>query len=278
MYNDSQQSVQVMAVVNGVVYVAVDGGFPSNSAGELYALQATTGSLLWHYPVKGDCCRGLVVTNTVIYVGETRHVDALKTSDGTLLWHHQIDRSSVSLGIVVADGVVYVGTVVSDSKGIHTSAVEALRASNGTLMWHSQTDIGSFVLTVADGVVYVGGFFGQTLDALRVSDGSLLWQYQDTDGADRGIVGATVMDGVAYVTSVPVGYADTGSTLDALRTSNGTHLWRYKLAQGQLKGVAVANGMIYVNTPHGIAALQANKGNQRWFHAADSVFALAVGP
>lgn len=266
-----------MSVVDGVVYVGGYEEFGSHSPGDVYALRVSNGSMLWHYTISGGCCRGLVVTPTTIYIGELDHVDALKVSDRTLLWHHQLDQASVLLGIVVAGKRVYVGTAVIDYKGPPKGSVDALRANDGTLAWHSQTNIGSVVLTVTNGVVYVGEFWGHTLDALRVSDGSLLWQYKDKDGGDRGIVSATVMDGAVYVTSVTVGYADNGSTVDALRVNDGTHLWRYKIDQGQIKDVEAANGLIYVSGPHGIAALGAKNGNQRWFHADDSVFALALG-
>ena len=127
---------------------------------------------------------------------------------------------------------------------------------------------------MADGIVFVGAFLGSTLDALRASDGSLLWQYQ----SDLSPWKATVLDGVAYLTSINVGYKDTGSRVDALRVSDGSHLWRYHTDPGSLQ-VAVGDGMVYVGTLHGIVALDANRGNQRWFHAADNeVFALAVGP
>ncbi len=229
VHNDASLSVQVMKVVKGVVYVGVDGGFSGDSAGEVYALQATNGSLLWHYTVKGECCRGLVVTDTTVYVGDTdrdrggSYVDALKTSDGTVLWHHQIDRPSILLG------------------------------------------------------VYVGALFDSPLDALRASDGSLLWQYK----GDLQVNQATVMDGVVFLTYESTGYKDIGSKVDALRISDGSLLWRYTIdPQDEALQVAVGDGMVYVyvSTLHGIVALDANRGNQRWFHAAHNVFALAVGP
>ncbi len=282
--HDGSETVNVMRVVDGVVYVAVDAGFQGRSAGDVYALRARDGSLLWHYTVQGGCCRGLVVTNTAIYVGELDHVDALKASDGTVLWHHQIDSPSVLVGIAVVDGVVYVGTVLVDYRGPAKGSLDALRTSDGTVVWHSQTNFASSVLTVADGIVYVGEFLGSTLDALRVSDGSLLWQSK----SDRAVLQATVMDGVVYLTSgCGLCYKDNGSTVDALRVSDGSHLWRYNIDPGfsQLgeehadPQVAVADGMVYVGTLHGIIALDANRGNKRWFHAADNnVFALAVGP
>lgn len=274
---DAFETVNVMRVVNGVVYVAVDAGFQGQSAGEVYALQARDGSLLWHYTVQGGCCRGLVVTDTAVYVGELDHVDALKARDGTVLWHHQIDRSSVLMGMAVVDGTVYVGTALVDYRGPAKGSLDALRTSDGTIRWHSQTNFASSVLTVADGIVYVGEFLvGSTLDALRVSDGSLLWQFK----SDRAVLQAAVMDGVVYLSSgCGLCFKDNGSTVDALRVSDGSHLWRYNIDPGFSPQVAVADGMVYVGTLHGIIALDANSGNKRWFHAADNNgFALAVGP
>src|SRR5205823_8316116 len=134
----------------------VDGGFPSHSAGDVYALRVSNGSLLWHYTVKGACCRSLVVTNTAIYVGQLDNVDALKTSDGTVLWHRQIDSPNVLVGLAAVDGVVYVGTALVDYSGPPKGPVDALRAADGTLIWQSRTNIASTVLPVAAGRV-VGG-------------------------------------------------------------------------------------------------------------------------
>jgi outer membrane protein assembly factor BamB len=277
IHSDAEK-VSVMNVIEGIVYVSGNGGFSGNGQGDLYALRASNGSVLWHYTISGRCCRGLVITPTTIYIGELDHLDALKVSDRTLLWHHQLDQGSVLLSIVVADERVYVGTAVVDYKGPPKGSVDALRANDGTRAWHNQTNIASLVLTVANGVVYVAEFWGQKLDALRISDGSLMWQYKDKDGGDRAILAATVIDDIAYITSDTVGYADNGSTVDALRVKDGVHLWRYKIDQGQLWDVVAANELIYAHGPHGIAALDGKNGNQRWFYTDDKIAALAVGP
>ena len=138
-------------------------------------------------------------------------------------------------------------------------------------------------LSLLDGMMYVIVADG-SVNVLRVSDGSLLWQYR-SDGA---VLQATVLNGVVYLTSGCGGcYKDNGSTVDALRVSDGSHLWRYNIDSrfSNLGGgyadpqVAVADGMVYIGTLHGIIALDATSGNKRWFHAADNyVFALAVGP
>ncbi|HET8840486.1 MAG TPA: PQQ-binding-like beta-propeller repeat protein [Ktedonobacteraceae bacterium] len=277
-YELSSMQAQVLGIINGIVYVAVHGGFSGqNEEGVVEAIRADSGSLLWRFPLKKICCRGLVLTNTAIYLSGLEYVEAIKTNDGTLLWHHQLDATTgTSLGIQVANGAVYVGTSGGNIMGSHAGVVEALRASNGTLLWHRQLKLVPFLLTVAEGAVYVGQFLGQTLEVLKGSDGSRLWLYVDTPGAARGIIFATVRDSVAYVTAVTVGYSEAGSTLAALRTNNGTPLWRYQVAQGQFKEVEVANGMVYVITSHGLVALQATTGSQRWFSANESVLAVVA--
>lgn len=275
-HNGYPPSVQVLNIVNDVVYVAVDAGFSNRSVGDVYALRANDGSQLWHRAISGGCCRGLVVTDAVIYIGELDHVDAIKTGVGTLLWHHQIDSPSVLTGIAVVDEVVYVGIYSGISSGHLNGSVDALRANDGTVLWHHQTNFASSVLTVAGGVVYVGAVGDNKLDALRVSDGSLLWQYKS---GDRSVVQATIMDGVAYLTSVcALCFNNIGSTVDALRVSDGSRLWHY-YNPGAVQ-VVVATRMVYVygSMLHGIVALDATSGNKGWFYAAENVVALAVDP
>jgi outer membrane protein assembly factor BamB len=89
-----------------------------------------------------------------------------------------------------------------------------------------------------------------------------------------------VRNGVVYLSCTSNGSRDTGSTVDALRVSDGSHLWRYSIDPQALQ-VAVGDAMVYVfkngGTLHGIVALDANRGSQRWFYAADHLFALVVG-
>src|SRR5207245_745427 len=118
-----------------------EGGFSGASAGEVYALQATNGSLLWHYTVKGACCRGLVMTDTTVYISEFDrgggHIDALRASDGSLLWQYQGDRQVNQA--TVMDGVVF---LTYESAGFKDtgSTVDALRISDGSHLWRYSID------------------------------------------------------------------------------------------------------------------------------------------
>jgi len=96
-------------VVNGVVYVGTD-------AGIIYALQATDGTLLWHYdlPASFDNTLSLygkpVIVNDVLYVAvNSGTVYALRAHDGSLLWSHTNGRSAFG-PLIVTDGTVQVST------------------------------------------------------------------------------------------------------------------------------------------------------------------------
>ena len=70
------------AVVNGVVY------FGSND-GKVYAVNASTGALLWSYRTAGFAGSSPAVANGVVYVGSWDcKVYALNASTGALLWSY----------------------------------------------------------------------------------------------------------------------------------------------------------------------------------------------
>jgi outer membrane protein assembly factor BamB len=119
------------AVANGLVYAASDDG-------NLYALNASTGALVWDYPSGAGATPA--VANGVVYVDG---VYALNATTGALLW-----TSPFGSFPAVADGVVY---------SVGGNDVYALNASTGALLWSYAT--GGTVSTrpaIANGMVYVG--------------------------------------------------------------------------------------------------------------------------
>src|SRR5664280_2620698 len=129
------------AVADGVVYV---GSFDGN----VYALSATTGTLLWKYMTGDIVYSSPAVANGVVYVGsEDNQVYALNASTGVLLWKYATGSSLFS-SPAVANGVVYVGS--------EDNRVYALNASTGALLWQYATEyIVESSPAVANGVVYV---------------------------------------------------------------------------------------------------------------------------
>ena len=87
------------AVANGVVYSAT------------YALDASTGDLLWSYTAAGNYVSSSpAVANGVVYVGSNDgNVYALNVTTGALLWSYQTGNVVFS-SPAVTNGVVYVGS------------------------------------------------------------------------------------------------------------------------------------------------------------------------
>jgi outer membrane protein assembly factor BamB len=121
--------------------------YVGSNDGNLYALNADTGALLWKYTTDSYVRSSPAVANGVVYIGSTDdNVYALNASTGALLWKYATADSVVS-SPAVANGVVYVG---SDDGNLY-----ALNASTGALLWKYPAG-GSDSPAVVNGMVYIG--------------------------------------------------------------------------------------------------------------------------
>jgi outer membrane protein assembly factor BamB len=228
------------AVVNGVVYV---GSLDNN----LYALNASTGALLWKYTTGSWVASSPTVANGVVYVGSLDHnLYALNASTGALLWKYTAGNYVVS-SPAVANGVVYVG---SDDDNLY-----ALNASTGALLWkYTTTGLVESSPAVANGVVYVGSV-DDNLYALNASTGALLWKYTTGNSVYSS---PAVANGVVYVGS-------DDDNLYALNAHAGNLLWKYTTGSFVLSSPAVANGVVYVGSyDDNLYALNAHTGTLLW--------------
>ena len=133
-------------MVHGVLYVADGGVYPATA----YAIDATTGEILWTSPVSGDSTltSSPAVGNGLVYVN-TFEGDALEAFDaatGELVWTAPVGGCSSSPA--VANGVLYVG---SDDFSVY-----ALDAFTGEVLWSYPTG-GKACSgpTVVNGMVYM---------------------------------------------------------------------------------------------------------------------------
>ncbi len=113
------------AVAGGVVY------FGSRND-NLYALNAGSGTEVWHHKVSGAIFASPQVDNGVVYIGTSsgmidgNSIMALNAGDGSLRWQHTITNYA-GANIVVNNNVLYVGA--SDSM------VYALKIKDGSQIW-----------------------------------------------------------------------------------------------------------------------------------------------
>jgi outer membrane protein assembly factor BamB len=248
------------SVVNGVVYVG-------SNDGNVYALKASTGALLWSQPGVGgsDNCSP-AVANGVVYLNLYATVSALNASTGSLLWSYD-DNGGIVSSPAVANGVVY---------GTAMNLGYALSASTGAPLWTDS--FGQRIIhppAVASGVFYTGNLISPNFWAINASTGAVLWIFTSPCGDYCGAFDSSpaVANGVVYASS------DDGN-LYALNASTGTLLWDYPIGQGEGETgaqPAVADGVVYADGPAALFALNATTGALLWTSALGDAPAVADG-
>ncbi len=234
-------------IANGVVYIG------SNSS-TFYALNATTGNVIWQVGVSSQIESSAAVAYGMVYVGilwngVNGYVAAYNASNGALVWRFATN-SGIESSPIVVDGVVYVGS--------YAGYVYALDAYSGALKWSYSTGSPTFSSpAIVNGVVYIGSINGYVY-ALNVGTGSLMWRYQV---GSQVYASLSVVNGVVYVCT-------DGGGVFALNATSGSQIWQAYCGSGTDHtdtSPAVANGMVYVNARNGIYAFNASNGAQVWF-------------
>jgi outer membrane protein assembly factor BamB len=103
------------------------------TTGYVYALQSSTGVLLWSFIVPHNQAIAITVAHGVIYVGSDDAIYALRASTGSRLWRSPLDAAGFVNAPVVDGGSVYVGA----DNGI----TYALQAGTGMLRWYYLTKV-----------------------------------------------------------------------------------------------------------------------------------------
>jgi len=143
-YTTGDVVISSPAVADGVVYIG------SNDH-NVYALDASTGTLLWNYTTGDVVISSPAVADGVVYIGSyDRNVYALNASSGAVVWNYTTG-GAVASSPAIAEDMVFIGS--------YDDKVYALDASSGGLVWSYTTD--DMVVSspaVADGKVYVGSY------------------------------------------------------------------------------------------------------------------------
>jgi len=208
------------AILNDVLFI---GSTDKN----IYALNATSGALIWKYATGGAVWSHPAVANGILYAGSADgHLYALNSTTGQLRWIYN-GSFWFNGGPAVANGMVY---ATSDQ-------VYALNALTGTLVWNYSTYVIDSSPAVADGMVFVGSLDGY-LYALNAMTGELRWKY-----ASGRIWGSPALaDGLVFFG------AELGG--GALSMSTGEVVWTSPYMYYAITP-AVAYGKVFVNPNDG---------------------------
>jgi outer membrane protein assembly factor BamB len=292
-------------VSNGIVYF----GSADHS---IYAVNATTGSVLWT-KVTGDEADSApaVYADVLYYASNDGILYALNPTTGATLWTYNLGIS-VKSNLVAANGMIYVATV--GNGGPVYGTIRAISTSTHAQVWSYSPFVNTyFSPAVGSGKVFQG-FENNILYALDQNTGALKWT-ATTGGALQGsatVSGTTVyvpandsylyafdvntgalkwksltapLDTAAVVKVAPVVYnnkvyVSTGETVPM-----GSHLYTYDATTGALlcshamadysaSSAAAANGVIYVGSfSHQLYAFDADTCDKLW----DSGFSTMQG-
>lgn len=165
----------------------------ASSDGIIYALQPSTGVVLWHYAARQPVV-AMIQQDGAVYVStqgtlrqpaysDPAFLSKLRASDGALLWKK--GSSGVGISVAVDDGIIVT------SEGRPGGLIKALNAKDGTVLWQHSTEPGvgngwgDAMITEQDHVLYLRylahgseGLTPQALVSIKAFDirsGNLLW-------------------------------------------------------------------------------------------------------
>jgi serine/threonine protein kinase len=194
--------------------------------------------------------------DTLYAVSVDGHLYALQITTGKLLWQQLVgatpnfpaDVGGGSLRIMAGDTVVAIGY---DMRVPRKAVVYVFKAQNGAPLWHDQAqafDQGRSLVGVDDTAVYITdtslqGGSSVTLARLAMN-GTLLWTSPHfiAPAAWAGTPSLVIVNGVLY------GY---GNDLLAIHAQNGQLLWEQKVSQdGFPAQITTGNNEVYLVTQH----------------------------
>jgi len=292
-----QTDVSTPIVINGLIYVAVNG---DSDARTLYCLNASTGNEVWNsltnvfaafdiYTVSAAYVLSGNVAQLYADSSATEGIiSCLNAVDGHQLWTY---TNGTGFGVpILADGVVY----DEASENANSGAVYALNVSNGAVIWESPGPIRSIFdensLIVSGGEVYAIGDDGP-ISAFDACTGKNVWNYTmsiqvssfTTDGsriyvgsetgeilALNGSNGSVVYDNQigspieSMITANNSVYtACSNGDIYAFDSSNGKLEWHYSTGSSVNSALSV-DGYLYVSTNSGLSCLEGYNGNAVW--------------
>jgi outer membrane protein assembly factor BamB len=119
-------------LVGGVIYVETPDG------GNIAALRASDGSVLWHYQGGEVGLVSVTVAQSVVYLafpgrpGPIGSITALRASDGSTLWRYSPPIPATQLIPALTGSLVLIA--------LQDGSVTTLSASSGSLRWHRYVD------------------------------------------------------------------------------------------------------------------------------------------
>lgn len=236
------------ALLSGGVTVSGGKVYIGTEQAQVYALNASDGSVAWKTGVVGEALSRPVVSDGLVLIHTSNgQLQALNEADGAVKWTVNLDMPSLSLRGESAPTTAFGAAIVGGDNG----RVSAVLMQQGQLIWQqrisqangpTEIDRLSDVDTtpvVVNGVVYALAYNGN-MTALDLRSGQIMWK------RDLGSVSDFVIDGNRiYV-------IDQNDRVLALSTDGGVTLWTQSdLLHRNLTSPALYNGYIVTGDSEG---------------------------
>lgn len=230
------------------VYGASTVYFPS--AGALYALNSSDGTLKWQYPADAKEHSNFGTTpalvNGFLYVtddtGEAYKIDA---ATGNAVWTAKLE-GAIRSAPVVSNGIVFVGS--------SNSHCYALNADTGAVLWDETTGGSITTSPTITGSLVVFASSDNSVYSLNIHTGKKAWSLAfDFDPS----VASLVYNGANL-------FVSAGDTIYEIDPNNGAHRSEIKLPINVITAPTVSTDSIYVATQSNTLYALTLAGQKRW--------------
>lgn len=297
-------------VVEAVIMQPTSIVYVGTGDGNLYALDAASGSMKWSFKSNGSFAYSSpTYKDGIIYEGSVdNYVYAVNSINGALIWKAQGGTTGIESDAICVDSTVYVGTNddyllaldaitglerwrfqslanISSSPLTANDAVYfgssdgyfyAVNKLTGTLIWKFATGgmINQSGASLVDGILYFGSRDGN-LYAVNAVDGTLAWKY-DTGGISLEMSSPTVKDGVVYIGGWYKMDFQTAGSVYAVEASTGRLIWEKLQNVGFSSSPFVSSNRLFITGDDGnITALNTADGSILW---QQKIYANSASP
>jgi outer membrane protein assembly factor BamB len=264
-------NITLDSVLSGPPQIANDILYLRTDSGTFYAVQETSGSVLWRYRYQDFPIDQPVVVQGMIYVSSyTGSIRALRTADGAVLWHTSV-QGLVTSSLLVSDNTLYFSR--------NQNTIVALRTADGAVLWHASAQgLVTSSLLVSDNTLYFTRN-QNTIVALRTTNGAVLWQTQlQARNASDNLHATSKM--------LQVGDAiidiDTTSTTTTSEKSlvaldkEGSILWSQAVNTFALRSILSSKANLYLLSANGEIVVYNSNGNRLWQHVLGNAYTLSM--
>jgi outer membrane protein assembly factor BamB len=243
------------------------------STGTITALNAQTGTPLWHFTfgkkVDLNDKVGLAIQDHIVYIAYNKQVLALQARNGKLLWKTVLGTAKpFDIGgdnlpqLIVDQHQIY-------ASGYSGGSLYTLDTKTGKILWHYDAPVPA-LLTAHNGVAYVlanGDNNQNAVKALNGTDGTIRWTYNTTMP-----LSAVITNNILYVQSAHnIDFSAIGKDLHkeqkslfALNITTGKRLWSIIAPANAPSQLVAAQGVLVLFDGNHFCGYYLANGSQVW--------------